>query len=720
MKKLLLTGIIAAALMSSNAQTYTAVSGTGITDYDLTTMLGSGTKIMDKTTNDALSSTQTLPFTFNFYGSPVTQFKASDNGYITFNTAATTSVKTNSNLPAAGDPNNCIYAFWNDWEFKAAPNPNFITAILTRTTGTAPNRKFFIQWFGASPQGKTIAANADVLAFGIILYENGNGLFEVYYNGGYGASSNTGVLGLENSDGSAGIHYSTGTSFPQPSTTATDAASYPKISFYPSTMPAEDIALTAVDFPGAIKKSTPTNVKASIINFGKTDITSLTVNYSLDGGTPVTQTLNSLSIPKAGGVYSFSHPTAISEATGGTFRKLKVWVSAVNGNADANHANDSGSTQYIVINGTSAPKVVFMEEATGSWCQHCPDAHTYIEQIKEDYPGKVVVAVHHNSDGMTNAESDAINSAFATGYPNGYIDRTLYAGQAAVGTSRSVWNSTVSSQTTAYTPCKVNIKNVSFDDATRKITFDVEAEFTDYYSGDIRIGAMIKEAYMRGTGSAYDQIISTVYTTNPAHIYYNYTSPMGGYYHKNVIINIPSGAWGTSGSIPSKVDPGQKVSFTYNYTLPTMTNVTIPTSAQFFPQGKVYGRNKPQEIWLIGFVAKYDANTTKREVLNSNERQMWDVANGVSKLTAANIAISAYPNPASNAANVEFALTESEKVVVNVTNAMGQVVSTQTIEKMTAGAQSVKVNTENLPNGIYNVSVVSSTVSGSCKLMVVH
>lgn len=720
MKKLLLTGIVAAAMMVSNAQTYTAVGGTGVTDYDLATMLGTGTKIMDKTTNDALTPTQTIPFNFNFYGTNVTQFKASDNGYITFNTSASTSVKTNSNLPDVGEPNNSIYAFWNDWELKAAPNPSFVTAIITRTAGVAPNRKFFIQWFGASPMGKAIAANADVLAFGIVLYENGNGLFEVYFNGSYGASSNTGACGLENSDGSNGVLYSTGTSFAQPFTSATDAASYPKISFYPSSMPAEDLAVTAVDFPGAISKSTAYNVKGSIINLGKTDITNITLNYSLDGGTPVTSTINSLSVRKAGGVYNFSHPTVINEASGGALRKLKVWVSKVNGNSDANPSNDTGKSQFIVINGTSAPKTVLVEEATGAWCQHCPDAHTYIDQIIEDYPGKAVIAVHHNSDGMTNPESDIVNAAYATGYPSGFIDRTLYSGQATVGLNRGLWNSTVSSQANAYTPAKVNIKNVSYNGTTRLISYDVEAEFSDYYAGDIRLGAMVKEASIRGTGNQYDQVISSVYTGNSSHIYFGYKTPMGGYYHKNVIISIPSGAWGSAGSIPSSVIPTQKVSKTFTYTLPSMTNVTIPTSAQFSPKGAINGKNKPMEIWLVGFIAKYDASATKREVLNVSERQMWDVAAGISNLTANNIAINAYPNPASNAADVEFTLPESQKVVVTVTNALGQIVSTQIMDKMNAGSQAVKVSTENMPNGIYNVSVVSSGVSGSCKLMVVH
>lgn len=724
MKRLLLTGMMAAALMSSNAQTYTIYQSTGISDYDLSGMLSGGTKILDRTNNDVLSPVQTIPFPFNFYGTDVTQFKASDNGYITFNTGATASSGVKVNLPDAGDPNNAIYAFWNDWELKAAPNPAFITSVLTRTTGTAPNRKFFIQWFGVSPKGKTIAANADVLAFGIVLYENGNGLFEVFFNGGYGAASNTGVVGVENSDGTAGAHYSTGTAFAQPFTSSTDPAAYPKLVFYPSSMPDIDVALTSVNFPGAVTKGASNTVKGTIRNAGKTDITSVKVNYSIDEGTVFSTTLNSLSVAKAGGTYSFVHPTAITESVSGALRNLKVWISDVNSGTDANNVNDTISTKFVAINGTSAPKVVLMEEATGAWCQHCPDAHTYVDKLITDYPGKVVVAIHHNADAMANPESDVVNAAYANGYPSGYIDRTLFSGQTKVGLNRSAWNSTVNSQSSVYTPVKVNINNVNFDGATRKVTFDVEAEFSDYYYGELRIGAMIKEAYVRGpAGGApdYDQVISSVYTSNPSHIYYGYTSPMGGYYHKNVVIAIPTGAWGAAGSVPSSVIPGQKVSYTVNYTLPALTTITVPSNAQFSPKGSgIYGRNKPQEIWLVGFVAKYNNATTERQILNVNERQMWDIAAGTVPVKAGNIAVSTYPNPASATTVVQFNVPVKQKVRIRVTNAMGQVVVEKDIDNALAGQNAIELNTAKLSSGIYNVAIIGSNISGASKLMVAH
>src|SRR5690348_7875114 len=50
----------------------------------------------------AYSAVQTIPFTFNFNGSPVTQYLAASSGYITFTTSSVTPADTvNAALPSA-------------------------------------------------------------------------------------------------------------------------------------------------------------------------------------------------------------------------------------------------------------------------------------------------------------------------------------------------------------------------------------------------------------------------------------------------------------------------------------------------------------------------------------------------------------------------------------------------------------------------------------------
>ena len=108
MKKQLLAFVAGLGLVTGlNAQNYYSLPSTGtLAPYS---SLATATVVVAQGSNDVLSAAQTLPFTWNFYGKPVTSYKVSDNGYITFDAAATTSVSVNTTLPNANAPKNAIF-----------------------------------------------------------------------------------------------------------------------------------------------------------------------------------------------------------------------------------------------------------------------------------------------------------------------------------------------------------------------------------------------------------------------------------------------------------------------------------------------------------------------------------------------------------------------------------------------------------------------------------
>ena len=71
---------------------YTVTKGTST----FSNLVGS-TTIIGKSSDDVLSSTQSIGFTFTFEGNNYTNFKASSNGWITFNTSASNSLNSNTN-----------------------------------------------------------------------------------------------------------------------------------------------------------------------------------------------------------------------------------------------------------------------------------------------------------------------------------------------------------------------------------------------------------------------------------------------------------------------------------------------------------------------------------------------------------------------------------------------------------------------------------------------
>lgn len=725
MKKKLLSILTFTLCLAVGAQNYYVVkkSSYSTPGYDFSQVFAtSGTStLLEKTSDDLMSATQTIPFSFNFYGNAVSNYKVSDNGYLTFNTTATASVASDlTPLPTVGGVNDAIYAFWGNFELKAAPNPNFPVKVISYTTGTAPNRVHHIQWFGVSFKGVTIAANADVYAFAISLHEGAAGTFDITYNSGYGSVVASGIIGAENNTGTMAKMLGDAASSYKGAGTSNNV-----YQFIAGTQPTLDAAMLSTNLTDFYKVGTSVTVSGEVTNYGSTAITSLVLNYTVEGGAVKSTPLTGLNIA-ANGENAVNVTSTIPWLSGaaGSQNDFVIWVSNPNLGTDGDTTNNYFSKDDVLRNnGTTVPGKVLFEEATGAWCQHCPDADVYMANLKAAHGDRLIVARHHNQDLMTNAESDKINAAYAAGYPSGYMNRTPFNvnGILSVGLSRGSWDAGATTAKNVGAPVSVNIKNVVFNNG--KIDFTVEAEFFDYYAGDIRIGAMIKEDMVRGIGTGYDQIISGVYTTNPSHPLYQKKNPLVGYDHTEVIINIPSGAWGSANSVPSLVSPNQKVTFDYSYTLPAITRPLIPSTAEFKPTGTVDGRNKPANIWLIGFVAQYDAdNAGNRRILNANERQMWNTAADVTTADLVENTFTLVPNTADQ--HVEVALNYNSPAVQNakvtIMNTAGQIIGTYTMAELHSGMNTLRIDTKDFSNGVYMVNISGANLSLTQKLVITH
>jgi gliding motility-associated-like protein len=163
-------------------------------------------------TDDQYSQIINLGFTFNFYGANYTQCLISTNGYITFDLSGAGGYSPwsiNNACPNPGNPTNVIMGPWQD------VNPGVGGSILYASFGTAPNRKFVVQW--DNPMFSCTS-----LCFGnqIILYENGN-YAETHignkpicstWNGGqaiHGVQNATGTLAAIVAGRNAGSQWST-------------------------------------------------------------------------------------------------------------------------------------------------------------------------------------------------------------------------------------------------------------------------------------------------------------------------------------------------------------------------------------------------------------------------------------------------------------------------------------------------------------------------------
>lgn len=675
MKKIFTILSCIAITSAVSAQNYSTSTSTGTADpyaYN-----NAGTAVLAIPSLDVLSSAQTIPFSFNFYGSAVTSYKASDNGYITFDAAATTSDPANAAIPSAGGPNNAIYAFWDDLGvISGSGSPD---EVVSFNYGTAPNRVHVIQWYSVTP-----ASGTGFLYAAIRLYECGD--FDIVLNYG-NASGMTGTVGCENAAGSAGT-MAEGPSFSYPGvgSVGNDDVVY---SFFWDGI-TTDAAITASDLSGMVSVGNNT-VSGEISNYGSAPITSYDLNYSIDGGTAVTDNITGVNIA-TGASTTFSHATPWNIPAGGANHTICIWADNINGNADERTCNDQICEDVFSANGTGASNVaVVVEEFSGAWCGWCVDGAVVLEDMLTSYPGEIIGVTVHDNDDMEYAEG--IRSAFGvTAYPNALIDRFVFPGEADEPHSRSAWEANAVSRLGKYTPVEVGVSH-SYDAATRTITATVTADYVDYASGDMRFNLEITEDGVTGTGSGYDQVNFT--NTTAGHPYEGAGDPIVGFVHNHVLRANPGGAYGNSGVIPSTVSPGSTYSETFTYVIPATYDET--------------------KINIVGFVNYYSTTIGEREIMNADESPLSAASINENTLFAG---FTVAPNPVKGDFSLVLDLRQEIKADIVIYNMNGQKVGNIASGTYAAGEHKIGANTGDLMAGIYYVTVITEKGSFTEKLVI--
>jgi hypothetical protein len=101
-----------------------------------------------------------IGFNFGFYGADYAELYITDNGFVSFAPVPSLTFQ-NQDIPDPTEPNNLIAPLWNDFD------PSGGGAIYYETLGTAPDRRFIVQW-DQLPQFFDVDSNT----FQCVLYES--------------------------------------------------------------------------------------------------------------------------------------------------------------------------------------------------------------------------------------------------------------------------------------------------------------------------------------------------------------------------------------------------------------------------------------------------------------------------------------------------------------------------------------------------------------------
>lgn len=642
------------------------------------------------TVNNQLSEAQTIPFTFNFMGEEVTEYKISENGYITFNTDETTSNGMNVELPSADAPKNAIFGFWDDLDFRQLQQ--YLFAANSYTVGSSPNRIHCINWFQASSASSSV--HNELLTFSIRLHENGS--FDIVHqtsitvvNGSF--NDETATVGFQNADGTVGATVAgPSEKFPTVTNSADDDIIY---HFIAGERPAYDAVVLSQDLAGQTVKNEAVSFNIEVTNWGSETITSLTMDVDVNG-TITNGTTDKLNIASLG-TATVAIPNPISMPEGGEAFDINVMVTAVNGEEDGNTDNNSIDAYTFTIIGETTPRTVLVEEFSTAPCGFCPDGALILESMKQTFGSDLIVAQHHagfGTDLMTITEHSTYASTFANGAPTATVDRIYHEGDAKTGFSRNLWATRTQAALQVGSPVKVDVTS-SFNDENNTLTADVDLEFVDYADGDIRVTVFVIQKMVQGFGTGFDQrnyYNGGNYGAN--HPMVGKGDPIIGYWHRDVTRAVLPSVWGDR---LTDIEPGAK--FTKQYQI-----AVNPT------------RWDKSMLEVVAFVNKYSSTNTDHRILNASAER---TVSGVDQPTLVNIN-AIYPNPTSGTTVVDLSLEENAQVSIDVYNTVGQKVLVLANQGYAAGNHTVSFDASNLEKGIYLVNVKVNGQTTTEKLIV--
>lgn len=462
--------------------------------------------------------------------------------------------------------------------------------------------------------------------------------------------------------------------------------------------------------------NSPNVITATFKNNGYTPISNLTINYQMGNGVSASEikiispALNYLESKEL--TFSTSYASSVP-----VYNSIKIWSSNINGQNDQIASND---TVYgnITVSASSPDKKVLVEQFTGAWCGWCPDGYTNLSSIVSTNTNVIAVSIH-DGDNMSTAEGDALITDYADVFPSATIDQYYYSANEKMAVERVNWNTYINQRLAMKVPATVTVTNITYNSGTQQIDATVSTTFVGDVKGDYRLNLYVKENNVYGpiadsTDNGWNQY-NNLYNI-PSSPYYQYGNLIGSdyvlsslkYKHQYVVNHITDGAYGAAGIIPNNGSTiGQTYSKNYSYTLPTSV-------------GGVF-RYNPDNIYLIGVLSEYNADTKKRSILNVAEVKLNsnpETLVGIKELTEKTIQLNIFPNPATTICNLSYTLQNDEYVKVSVYNLLGELVYIET-KNVNAGNVMHALNISGLNSGNYSVQVSFKNTSITKKLTII-
>lgn len=436
-----------------------------------------------------------------------------------------------------------------------------------------------------------------------------------------------------------------------------------------------DVAMESLNMPTTLGlNNAPFTFEGTLRNYGGATITSATINYSVNGGTPVTESLSGLSIAPYD-TYTWTHTTAWNPSTTGTY-SIDFYALPINGTFDQNTSNDNLNVSIEVLTAT-ADRVVLAEEFTSSTCGPCASFNPGYKQLLDANSANTltgrVTSVKYQMNWPSPGNDPAYNQEAAdrrVAYGISGVPDVVYSGsniptsQANIDIIKDVPSlanlSAEWSATGNYIQC----------DATVNALADLGANVVLHM-------AMIEK-----------QINHSIQTNGETVFHHVFRKFMDG----------------SSGHSMSNMTAGNTYT---HYANSTISVNAAPAQGSF--DFWIGTSNMDVIVWL--------QNTATGEVLQSAYGKY--TTSGINEMDDVTRFIAVYPNPSNEVAGIELDLIDRSDVTLNLVNSLGQTVYTSA-KSLDAGIQKIEVPTATLSAGLYFINVNVEGISKTLRLNVAH
>lgn len=618
------------------------------------------------------SSVATLPFSFSFNGSPVTQYKVSTSGVLTFDVSASAVPPgSNGTLPSALIPDNSVM-IWG----LAAPGAN--DKIVTKTFGTAPNRQHWIMFSSYD------VPSANCWNYWSIVLDESTNLIHVVDQrnaGGAGCSAAGFTVGLQ-------INSSTATmvagSPSVPIQSGTSAGSEDNIyyTFIQGSRPGLDMASGGLLVSDVISIANgAVNIEAAIGNFGSTTVTGVTLNYSINGGAtvsaPATVNLSTNSST------TVTHSTAWTPTAAG-MTEIAFWVSSPNGSADQNPSNDTIRKMVNVVSIT-AQRRPLMEVFSSSTCAPCAPANaTFKALMDQQNPGRFNILKYQMSWPGTGDPYFTLEAQDRRVFYNvSSVPRMQIDGQ---------WDQHAGQATQAIIndfrdrPAFVEIA-AAYQISGQTVNTQLEIIPLTNLSGNLRLFVAI-----------YEKSTTMNAKSNGETIFYDV--------FKKFMTS-------SQGNALQPLVEGNNVPLTFDYTF--NGSFVLPPNAQ---SPVNHATNHTVENFNNLAVVAWIQNMTTKEILQSTNAYFGQLGVQEDAEESIQAKLNLYPNPANTHINIDLSAASNGDVHYEVLNLMGQVVSRGTFRD--AAEQHQMLSTEHLSNGQYVIRLNGAGIDQRLRFQVIR